>query len=174
MEMARKFMVRKLRLSDSGLEQLLSVDAEGQNLWSSEDLADILRHQLCVPLVFDLSRVHSGLAGDSSLFTSNPIQTFRDLFQHPSPPQELLVLAKDFAKSARVDPDNPLPPEVATVLYYSSIAAALLRHQSRITSMSDSEFIDGATWVQNQSWIDEETKSLMGEATAKASSHGAE
>ncbi len=55
------------------------------------------------------------------------LKSFLDLFHHPVPPMELLTLTKDFAKANMDHPDSSLPNEVAAALYYTSIAAALVR-----------------------------------------------
>lgn len=53
--------------------------------------------------------------------------SFGDLLSHPNPPEELLKATKDFAKTCRLGPHKTLPPEIASALYYASIAAALVR-----------------------------------------------
>src|SRR5262249_18508201 len=55
------------------------------------------------------------------------LKSFGDLLAHPHPLLELLEFVKDFAKENRTDAESPLPREVATVLYYACIAAALAR-----------------------------------------------
>ena len=43
-------------------------------------------------------------------------------------------IEQEFAKAGRADPDMPLPPEIAMVLYYACAGLALLRHGQWITT----------------------------------------
>lgn len=142
-----------------------SIYASGR-VWRSEELGEVLRHQLEAPLELegpspsDLSA--AAKPGEDS--ASSEIRTLADIFQHPDPPLKLLDLAKEFAKSNRERPDSPLPPEVATVIYFAAIAAALVRCGSRITALDDKSIRAGLEWVRAQSWIDPQTRELCSEA----------
>jgi hypothetical protein len=95
------------------------------------------------------------------------LKSFSDLFQHPAPPLELLELTKDFAK-ANMDPvQSSLPTEVAAALYYTCIAAALVRLDTRITRLPDAELRRGLLWTREQPWLDEATKQLLLQAAGK-------
>jgi hypothetical protein len=89
-----------------------------------------------------------------------PPGTFGELFQHERPPLELLRLAKDFAKAAQANPGSAIPKEVAWVLYYLSIATALVRLRQRITHLSDVELRQGFDWVLAQSWVADPSRAL--------------
>jgi hypothetical protein len=145
------------------LWRLIGAEAEDLTLWAREDFGDILAHQLRAPLLFDLAKVTPIGGIDAELFQRDRIGTFRELLTHPKPPVELLALCKDFAKAARVDPDRPLPAEVATVLYLASIAAARLRHDARISNLRVAELRSGAVWVLSQNWVDAEIQAIFHE-----------
>src|SRR5205085_1872867 len=92
------------------------------------------------------------------------LKSFLDLFRHPNPGVELLAVAKEYAKGCRADPDGPLPPEVATVLYYAAIAAALTRHGVRITGQAPAAVRAGLGWVAAQPWVGDEIRALAAAA----------
>ena len=156
-------------LQRSTTEQLaaLMAYARRQAAWRAEDLADILRHQLSTPVVLDLRELAS--ATDETLHLVDRPQgvmlgTFDDLLHEPRTPPDLLRLAKDFAKSADARLDDPLPPEIATALYYAVIAAALVHHGQRITDLGGQPLHRGMGWVLARPWVDERTKSLLQKA----------
>lgn len=160
------------------LAALLDVGGRDPNFWMPGELKDVLRHQLRAPLLFDLKTVDreggavdgwksgsspAGRAGRSDRVSTAdpPPASFGDLLHHPRPPLELLRLTKEFAKASDSRSDNPLPPEVATVLYYAAILVALVRHGRRITALSDSQLLDGLDWVLQQPWLDGRTRDLF-------------
>jgi hypothetical protein len=146
------------------LADLMKLSDQPHAHWPPADLAAIMAHQLRASLVFDLSRC----AGDQRerirqaiLEDGENLITFGDLLSHPKPPADLLRLAKDFAKSQYQHPDQPLPPHVATLLYYACIAAARLRLSTRITDLDDAQFVPGLQWAVKQTWIDAPLRELL-------------
>lgn len=149
------------------LADLMSVDAGAERIWRPEELKAILQHQLSVPIQFDLSGIDPGLArtmGTLAAAQGLLVKSFNDLLHHPSPPLELLQLTKQFAKSSRSHPDSPLPPEIATVLYFASIAVAMTRCDERITNLDDETLRRGIEWVLAQPWVDDATRGLFQES----------
>lgn len=145
------------------LMQLMDLDLLGTAHWRPEELGAILAHQLGAPLAGDLGCYVADL--DRTLAAAG-IRTFGQLLFHPQPPVELLEAVKCFAKASRADPDSPLPDEVATVLYFAAIAAALLRRGQRITQMGDEALRYGLAWVGRQAWLDAQSRALFDEASA--------
>ena len=91
---------------------------------------------------------------------------------HPSPPVELLKLTKDFAKLNLDHSQSTLPTEIAGALYYTSIAAALVRLDMRISQLTDADLRRGLLWARQQAWIDEATKGLLDQALDKLAQDG--
>jgi hypothetical protein len=121
-------------------------------------LARIFRVQLGRPLLGALRPLATnlqslGLAAPS--LDGRPLETFGDLFQHPSPPLPLLRLAKDFAKCADTTTTaGQVPADIATALYFLTIATAILRHRSCITTLNIMELEEGLEWTSRQPWLD--------------------
>ena len=155
-------------MDPSRLAKMLTVHSAEH--WRPEEMASILRHQLAAPLVFDLS----GIASDDddpppppSDGTQMSAETFGELLHHPRPPVAMLRRVKLFAKACKAKADGPLPPEVATVLYFASIVVALLRCETRITELDDDWLLKGTQWALAQTWLDQPIRSLFEEAMTK-------
>jgi hypothetical protein len=163
------------------LTQMLSLDAGDEKLWSPEELGAILEHQLSAPLECDLARLDRGLARclrelnfAAHPESARPLQSFRDLLSHPSPPLRLLELTKQFAKACRNDPQGPLPDEIATVLYFSSIVVAMTRCGQRITKMDDRSLEFSLNWALRQPWLDQATRQILLEGLSSLGPAGAD
>jgi hypothetical protein len=141
----------------------------GRGRWRADELGEILKHQLEAPLVFDLGTSDGQVTDDPPAPTdpeASRVSSFGDLFLHPRPPLQLLRLTKRFAKTSDRRKANPLPEEVATVLYYAAIVAALVRHGQRISRVSDSTLREGVEWVLEQGWVTAPLRGLFEEARA--------
>lgn len=152
------------------LAELMASGWESARLWRPEELAAIFRHQMSAPMLVDLGGFDVSTA--TRLRTLSDAQglllkSFSDLINHPSPPVELLTLVKNFAKSNVDHPESGLPGEIASALYYASIAAALVRLDKRISHLADADLRKGFRWLQEQSWLDDATKRLLADALEK-------
>lgn len=151
------------------LAHLLRMSDGDAPLWSERELAAIFRHQMSAPVGFDLSAL-PGTRANTVAFAAAAqglvLKSFADLLHHPHPPVQLLSLTKEFAKAHRNQPDNPLPREVSTLLYFASIAAALVRCRVRITTLDADELTKSFRWGAGLDWIDENTRRLFNEALA--------
>ena len=146
------------------LAELMEAGMSRARLWRPDELAAIFRHQMSVPVVVDLGGFDPGTAAKLKALSDAQgllLKSFSDLFHHPSPPVELLTLAKDFAKANLDYPESSLPSEIATVLYYASIATALVRLDTRISQLKDEDLRRGLLWAREQTWIDEATQTLL-------------
>ncbi len=145
-----------LNCSASNVKTLLDEAVTEDQLWSADDLQDVCNHQWSAPLAVDLNgmedlhaeRVET-LAASKGLL----LRSFGDLLAHPHPPLELLILTKEFAKRSLASPHATIPHDVARVLYFTSIAAALSRCQKRITTLGDEQTIAGIRWALSQKWL---------------------
>ena len=152
---------RIFRAEPRRLACLLDLTETVTQPWRTQELSAILKHQLSAPIGSDLA--HEAASDKGSAHPVN-VQTFGDLFHHPAPPIQLLRSVKDFAKANRNHPASALPNEIATLLYFVSIAVARTQCGRRITSLSEKEIRAGIAWALAQDWVDSRTKSLLREA----------
>jgi hypothetical protein len=160
------------RSAPKGLASLLTSSSAAARLWRPQELAAIFRHQLSAPVFMDLGRLEAGAAAKLKGLTDSQgllLKSFAELFHHSTPPLELLELTKDFGKANMNHPESALPHEVATAVYYLSIATALVRLDERISKLPDAELRRGFLWVCAQDWIDPETKALLLSANERIS-----
>ena len=151
--------------SDShAMAALLDAGSDDAQIWNPAELAAILKHQLSAPIQVDLTAMEQRLAARLRLAAGAQgllLKSFGDLLHHPNPPLELLKLTKDFAKACRLSLRGPLPREIATVLYFASIVAAMVRCQRRITRLSDADTRHGVEQCLAQNWLDAATRQLF-------------
>ncbi len=133
-------------------------------LWTDSEAGEVLRHQLEAEVAAESGSVGleagyvatlGDVGGDQS------IKTFRDLLVHPRPPEDLLQLAKQFAKAHLSSGSSPLPREVAQVLYFGAIVSGLLQGYRGISTLTSGEVRRGVEWAMHLSWIDEDLLRLF-------------
>ena len=154
------------------LATLMATGEERAKLWRPDELAAIFRHQMSAPMLVDLGTFDSRTATRLRTLSESQgllLKSFADLFHHPAPPLELLELVKDFAKANLDHSESGLPGEIAAALYYTSIAAALVRLDTRISQLPDADLQRGLRWTMEQAWLDETTRELLAEALGKVS-----
>lgn len=167
---SREFTVSRPDIRNSGSSQLgslLGLATAERISWGREELGAILRHQLAAPVQFDLGNLSPRLAEGLRAISSGQgllVKSFADLLHHPHPPVELLELSKEFARAYWNHPASPLPREVAMLLYFASIAAALTRCRQRITSLDNQTLGRNFGWFLDQPWLDEPSRELFREA----------
>jgi hypothetical protein len=159
-----------LKASPGQVATVKGLGNEPARVWHPDELAAVFRHQIAAPVSVDLGSLDPGIRGKLKTLTEASgllLKSFRDLFQHPAPPLELLRLVKEFAKLNREQRESLLPSDLATVLYYLSIAAALVRWGERISALTDDELRRGFAWTLSQDWIDEAARELVVSARGK-------
>ena len=157
------------------LAAFLAAGDERARLWRPDELAALFRHQLAAPIFVDLGGFDPVIASRLKVLGcahNLVLKSFLELFLHPVPPVELLTLTKEFAKTNMDHPDSSLPREVAAVLYYTSISAALVRLDRRITQLGDAELERGLNWARDQQWVDPQIQQLLELALKKLSQPG--
>ena len=85
-------------------------------------------------------------------------------FTGAGPSLELLRQVKDFTKAHLEHPGSAWPSEVARMVYYTAIAAALVRHHARITRMAPEEIQRALQWGLAQPWATPSLRDLFQEA----------
>jgi hypothetical protein len=149
--------------SDAG--RASSGNAPGNTGWTAADLASIWRHQLGAPLALDLSIIApDAQATVTSLCAPLSIKSTADLLAHPSPPLEVLRMAKDLSRAQSSQSETAYPDQVAVALYYLAIALGLGRLGRRLSAMDDARLCGGMEWVKQQRWLDQATRDIANEA----------
>ncbi len=132
----------------SSLKGLLDTSDPDAPCWHEADYADVLRHQLGAPLADDLGLI----SNDASRFLAEAkVETFDEALLSPAPHIPLLRLLRDFAK-ALANLRATFPADVATVLYYATIAAGELAG-TKISRLTEKEIRQGYTWALEQAWL---------------------
>jgi hypothetical protein len=145
------------------LLSLLDETGEEKPVWDASDMHDIFSHQWAASLSIDLSGLGEALQQHVQTLAAAKgllLRSFGDLLEHPHPPLELLMLAKEFSKRCLNSPRSPIPDDIARVLYFATIAAALGRG-SEITTLSDNEKAQGMRWALSQTWLDGAARDLI-------------
>ena len=153
-----------LTLNDARISEVLRLGLRATEPLRAQELKAIWEHELASPLAFDLASLPAPAAAEFRLLCHAQglvLRSLGDLLAHPLPPLRALELVKNFAKVNRESPHSGLPRPVATVLYYACIAAALLRHNSRITQLSAADLAQGFDWVLAQPWINGRTRAMI-------------
>jgi hypothetical protein len=156
------------------LARLLNLREQQDDPWSTNDLAQLLQHQLDQNLMSDLSSIAPGAAETvKSQFADvhKAPETYRQLFQYPSPPVRVLELGKEMAKASRKDNESPLPSEISEYLYYAFIAVALVRSSRVISSLSERELQRGIGWALRRTWGDRDIALLLNDAADGLEAH---
>lgn len=149
------------------LSELLALGLKARESWTPDELEAALEEQISLPVEFEVSRLgrdEQQVLRKQAEAHGLLLKSLRDLFQHPRPPLELLVLVKDFFKANATTAHPGLPAEVARALYYVSIAVAWLRCHRRISTLSEAQLADGFGWVIEQDWIGKDLQELVRQA----------
>ncbi len=154
------------------LGQMLVCEDERQPLWRQDELGGLLRHQLAAPLREALGTIDLTFAPDLMAAvqdTRYPLGTIHDLFVHPRPPLELLEFTKQLGRRNTQLNASEMPPEVGAVIYFGSIALALVRCNERITSFDDEQLSCGFEQLLGWEWINPELRQVVQQAMGKLS-----
>jgi len=128
--------------------------------------ADTLSKETLLQMQVDLISLEQGQALRTRTLAESLNLTFTslgNLLAYPKPPVELLRITKDFAKACRQNPHSPMPKEIASVLYFASIAAALIRCGDRISDLTNETLAEGFRWTLALPWLDAQTRVLIEE-----------
>ena len=153
------------------MSTMLNLNGVNVHAWGSQELREMLRHQLAAPLQLSLGTLSAEVAHQVKQAGVDPRMTLDQLLNHPRPPIELLKLVKRFAKMCRRDRENALPSEIAMLLYYASIAAALLRTEQPISDLKPASLQRGMSWLIGQEWLTDDMRSLLKDGLARVQSH---
>jgi hypothetical protein len=138
------------------LSKLFNAEPERDELWDPSELQLVLDDHLKVPLVDVLAELNEdttqlvALARKTAGSSDEPLKALGDLFAHPAPPIELLDAVKRWGRRATRDEASSLPSEITSLVYFAAIAAALVRHNQRISKSDDATLQYGFDRVLRQ------------------------
>ena len=150
--------------SSRRLAELMQPADRANVSWTPSDIQAIYRHQLATPINVELAGVDRATADRlRELCDSNglTLRGIGDLLAHPSPPLELLVIIKEFAKASLEHPESALPKEVSSAIYWACIAVAMVRCNARISSLSAGQAVDGLQWALRQEWLAADRRDVL-------------
>jgi hypothetical protein len=136
---------------------LFALQTRPESAWRAADYPGFWLHQLAQP-----ARPTEVFEGSQS--ASTEITTIGALLRDPSPSLEMLIAMKKTARGYLRGGGNGFPEEIATALYFASIAVALHRLNVRITKSADAILDHGFRLLLGQTWIDERTRHLFQDA----------
>ena len=122
----------------SELACLLSVQGTPEGNWQPAELGELLRHCLAAPVSEYLrdSGQPVEFAADSPSECAAVDMTLGELLQRADAPLGLLIAVKRHARRLMNPGASAMPVEVHQLVYFASIAAALVRHGERISKSS--------------------------------------
>jgi hypothetical protein len=155
------------------ISQMMDLAERQEPVWTSEDLAAMLRHQLSVSLLDGLGKVLPQPELRHRCKKLEAGMTFGELFSDPAPPLRLLALGKQLAKQCRGGKHHgSLPRDLCLVLYYAAIVAARVRCGQRISELPDAALRRGLGWATEQQWVDKPLGALLSEGLARIHGDG--
>lgn len=142
------------------LAALLGPTLDPRDLWRAEELSALWQHQLASRLEVDL-----GPSSTPTAAGENTPRTFADLLFDPHPDLDRLDDVKRFAKAHWNHPESPLPGEIATALYFTSIVAARRAGGRSLTTLDPASLQEGIRRVLAWPWLDDATRRLLGQVS---------
>ncbi len=138
------------------------LDLAQEDVSEVQDLRSVFRQQMREPM--SQTVCCSGAQPARRIQSEVSEFSLAGLLSSSSPSLECLGACKDYAKACLQHPDRSLPQEIARVIYFACIAAALLRCRQRITKLEDGTLMESFRWCLEQDWCFDELSSLFEEA----------
>lgn len=140
------------------VRRLLDTELSADRLWDAVERADILEHQLAAPLAVDVQLLGSAAALRAAELCESvqpPIRSFRDLFGHPAPPWELLMIVARLAHHELTAAEPVLERNIARLFYFLAIGVARTRcSRDLVTEMTTAEIREALRSLAAAQWVD--------------------
>jgi DNA-directed RNA polymerase specialized sigma24 family protein len=159
------------------LARLFGVDDGREAIWESFDLKNLLARLLATPLAEALPGIdrRAIAAAARSVPGATPGSlTLSEVFADPMPSVELLREIKEWARRSTRAQDSPLPADLASLLYFASIAAARLRRGQWISKLDPSLVHKGLEMLLARDWVGEPFRTLFRQTAPICESNAAE
>jgi hypothetical protein len=151
------------RQPNERVADLMAAGSHPAVAWPDAELGAILRHQLDTPIEAEVGGRSETVVGEllAALHSAGGSPTLVDVLAHLDPPLALLEMLKEFAKSLLEHPESALPKEVAGILYWTAIAAAMARKGAKISRLPDVGIRAGLAWSLSRSWLDSRLRPVL-------------
>ena len=150
---------------------LLSVRGTPEGNWQYTKIRDLLRDSLAAPVreyLGDLGDV-AGFEADSPSECAAVAMTLGDLFQSADPPLGLLIAMMRGARRLMSPEASDMPAEVHDLIYFASIAAAVVRHNQLISRSSPEVLLAALERLAVESYADDGLRELFATAVERLS-----
>ncbi|MGA2254223.1 MAG: hypothetical protein ABSG53_06130 [Thermoguttaceae bacterium] len=153
------------------LASLLSVRGTPEGNWQPTELGDMLRDCLAAPAseYFGSLGQSAEFAADSPSECAAVDMTLGELFQCAGPPLGLLIAVKQGARRLMSPGASDMPSEIHRLIYFASIAAAMVRHGERISKSSPQVLRGAWQWLAAESYAGESLQALFEAARERLS-----
>ena len=146
------------------LTDLMNPRSGQVGVWTPEDLAGVLEHQLRTSLeveVDDLAR-SADLPTEEvrSLLRASGFATFGDVLRRGTPDDGVLAMVKAYAKRAMAS-DDGLPRPVAHFIYVSTLLRARVEGDASFTALNDAAVDSEARRCLTLHWLPDEARALL-------------
>ena len=158
-------------LHPSSLARLFDVAAHADGAREVADLEAMLRHVLSsrrLPTCcqgWPLRKSERLILAASG--ATEPV-TLAALFSSMDPPLDLLSAVKHGARRATRGDNGSLPKDIASLVYFAAIAAALVRCGQRISKLDPDLLCQGAQMMLDRPWIGEPFRPLFEEVVVRS------
>jgi len=149
------------------LARIMDLEIGPAETWPSGELGALLQNHLSLPLrqvlldsaPYLVSRLEAIPDLNACLSRS-----FVSLLFDPQVTVGILVVIKEYAREQWLNPASPVPGDVLEVLYYLSIAVALVRCSRSIACLDANSLRCGFRHLVTLPWLDAPTRTTLTEA----------
>ena len=162
---------RKIHLNDEQTARLLQLGLNAPDANACRDVTDrrreLLSDMLCSKLPVDqilmkrLPSLLKALSEELTVISGAPLGNY---LTNPSSKPVVLRHIKDHAKTLGGSAKSKMQEEVAKIVYFAAIAAALAFHQTRLSEQSYQDLQRSFQLCGRQDWIPKDLAKLFAEA----------
>jgi len=135
--------------------------------WGTEDFGTMLTHLLQCP-VLPLVGIHSSEAGSGD--ETNEL-LLHEAILSPTTDLDVLKAVKRFARRNANQDSGSFPSEIASVIYFASLASAQVYHCKPITKSNKDVLVHGFAVMADLDWVPDEFQALYHSALSDLQSH---
>jgi hypothetical protein len=147
------------------LSSLLNGEDRSVSPFADAELGALLVHQMrssvAAALREDAPESDKALSEIDVALSSQGIATFAELFEHPSPPKEVLGEVRRYAKHLMEGGPGMFPTDLARVIYALSELCAAKAGKGSLPSRQGATATHFGRWCLAQGWLDDRTRTIV-------------